>query len=546
MKNISVGKKIMINTVIILIFMFSIIVMAYLGFQRIHTAIGSTESRVSQLNTTSEMRLLGIKTVLLAMDIIIDKGSGVGKERLKQFDEYKQRYKKLEDPFIKAMDTDQEKYLAQSVKVDFANIFSELDKLIKDVQINRDKTDGGRYDDVIDGIGDKLEKNNTIIYKSIESELAQAEKHQKAAKDMSSTMIQWIIIIGSIALILGILIGTIIVRSITKVLSQAITNLEENSQQVSSGSQQVSISSQKLAEGASEQASSLEEVSASLEEISAMVQNNSDISVKASSLAANTTQTMDQANDKMSNLRHKIDIITKSSEETSKIIKVIDEIAFQTNLLALNAAVEAARAGEAGLGFAVVADEVRNLARRSAEAAKNTAQLIDNAIKEIKEGNLLTLSTESSFKEVVQTMNELKGLIEEVTNASREQSQGIDQVTTTVSDMDKVTQNTASSAEESAAASEEMSAQAISMMNMVEQLVKVIYGQNGRNGNFKRNKLNLSQTEGLQQRIIPISYERKRNLQGDTTQADVLGRKSFNNKSNYLMVDIDDKDFKNF
>jgi methyl-accepting chemotaxis protein len=168
--------------------------------------------------------------------------------------------------------------------------------------------------------------------------------------------------------------------------------------------------------------------------------------------------------------------ITRSSEETGKIIKTIDEIAFQTNLLALNAAVEAARAGEAGAGFAVVADEVRNLAMRAAEAAKNTSNLIENTIKAVRKGNELTNATQEAFKENAEISRKIGQLVDEIAAASEEQSHGITQVNTAVSEMDKVTQSTAANAEESAAAAEELNAQAEQLKVYVEDLVRVVGG----------------------------------------------------------------------
>ena len=178
----------------------------------------------------------------------------------------------------------------------------------------------------------------------------------------------------------------------------------------------------------------------------------------------------------MMHLAEAIGQITRSSEETGKIIKTIDEIAFQTNLLALNAAVEAARAGEAGAGFAVVADEVRNLALRAAEAARNTSELIEKTIKAVKNGNEMTASTQEAFRANADIYRKIAQLVDEIAAASQEQANGISQVNTTVAEMDRVTQQTAADAEESASAAEEMSAQAVHMRGYIDDLAAVIGG----------------------------------------------------------------------
>ncbi len=295
-------------------------------------------------------------------------------------------------------------------------------------------------------------------------------------------------LLGLGAIILISLITWLITTSVYKTIKRVSDNMDEASSQVAVGSDQVSISSQKLAEGASEQASTLDEISASLEETSASLEetssttkNNAESSSKADSMVDETNKIAHKANDSMQLLKSAFEEITISSEKTEEVIQVINEIASQTNLLALNAAVEAARAGEAGMGFAVVADEVRGLAKRSSEAVKSTSKLIAGSIENIKGGYELAKNTELNFSKVVDIMNRLKDLIGEVTIGSQEQSNAIEHISLTmdsivqaVANMNTVTQQNSSSAEESAAASEQLSSQAKTLKDIVDQLVDLI------------------------------------------------------------------------
>ena len=310
----------------------------------------------------------------------------------------------------------------------------------------------------------------------------------KARNEASSTYRNTLFILLSISgagLFFGILLMWGISRGVTKPLRTVIEGLIEASNQVASASHQVSSSSQSLAEGTAEQASSLEETSSSLEEMSSMTKQNADHANQAKAMMTEANQIVEKVNRHMTDMAGAVGEITRSSEETGKIIKTIDEIAFQTNLLALNAAVEAARAGEAGAGFAVVADEVRNLAMRASEAAKNTSNLIENTIKAVRKGNELTNATQEAFKENATISKKIGQLVDEIATASEEQAHGITQVNTAVAEMDKVTQSTAANAEESAAASEELNAQAEQMKVYVGDLEAVVGGRR-QAGRFER------------------------------------------------------------
>jgi methyl-accepting chemotaxis protein len=241
-----------------------------------------------------------------------------------------------------------------------------------------------------------------------------------------------------------------------------------------------------------------------------MTRQNADSASQANGLMSEANHVVEKANTAMDGLTASMEDISKASEETSKIIKTIDEIAFQTNLLALNAAVEAARAGEAGAGFAVVADEVRNLALRAADAAKDTADLIEGTVKKIKAGSQLVNDTNTAFSEVAASSVKVGDLVAEIAAASSEQAQGIDQVNKAVSEMDQLTQQNAANAEESASAAEEMSAQSEQMKAMVLDLVTVVSGQRNGNGNGSHARYSvmaqLNKTEKSKTVAIPNTH----------------------------------------
>ena len=279
-----------------------------------------------------------------------------------------------------------------------------------------------------------------------------------------------------LALVAGILAAVFLTRAITRPLRAIILDLASGADQTATAATQVSAASQTLAEGASQQAASLEETSASLEEMSSTTQHNAESAQQANALALQTRQAADHGTEDMQAMSEAMAAIKTSSADIAKIIKTIDEIAFQTNLLALNAAVEAARAGEAGMGFAVVADEVRNLAQRSAQAAKETAAKIEGAIANTEQGVRVSTKVSEGLQTIVTQVRQMHDLVAAVAGASQEQHQGLNQLNTAMSQMDRVTQTTAATAEESASAAEELHAQAEVLQEAVGSLVLVVEG----------------------------------------------------------------------
>jgi len=305
----------------------------------------------------------------------------------------------------------------------------------------------------------------------------------------------------------GLILSYLMARSIARPIDLISIGLHEGADQVASASGQVSSASHQLAEGSSEQAASIEETSSSLEEMHSMTKQNADNAKQADTLMKDANQVVSKANDSMTQLIGSMQEISKASQETQKIVKTIDEVAFQTNLLALNAAVEAARAGEAGAGFAVVADEVRNLAIRAADAAKNTADLIEGTVKKVKDGGALVATTNEAFTQVAESASKVGELLSEIATASNEQAQGIGQVNTAVAEMDKVVQRNAANAEESASASEEMNAQAEHMKGFVENLVALVGGRSNGAGSVSHTKPKTARASTVKSIAAPVKKE---------------------------------------
>jgi methyl-accepting chemotaxis protein len=382
-------------------------------------------------------------------------------------------------------------------------------------------------------IDQKLTASDVALEKIVDSLHEEMVAGDAAYDATSKRTILIATIVGIGGLVIALLIGFLLTNAIAKPINATVKDMTSGAEQVSGAAGQVSSSSQSLAEGASEQAASLEETSASMEEMTSMTKQNADNASQADSLMREVLLVITTADKSMDEMSLSMEDISAASEETSKIVKTIDEIAFQTNLPALNAAVEAARAGEAGAGFAVVADEVRNLAMRAAEAAKNTAELIEGIVTKVNSGKDIVTKTNSAFKEVSESSSKVGGLVGEISAASKEQSTGFGQISQAITQMDSVTQQNSATAEESAAASEELNAQAEVMLGVVGGLRALVEGA----GN--------SQSQGRRQTMRQTVSSPNRGAKALRRPALAAPKGSAKKDPNEI-IPMDDDDFEDF
>jgi methyl-accepting chemotaxis protein len=379
------------------------------------------------------------------------------------------------------------------------------------------------------------EEHRECIDKIVEMADKALQGDEATVRKILDSRIFLLALLGFVILFLMIFCGFYLNNTITKPIKRIIANLTDGADQVASASSQVSSASQQLAQGSSEQAAALEETSSSLEEMASMTKQNADNAYQANALMSDANKVADKATASMTELTEAMKDISSASEETAKIVKTIDEIAFQTNLLALNAAVEAARAGEAGAGFAVVADEVRNLAMRAAEAAKNTAQLIETTVTKVKDGTAFVSNTAENFTQLSGSTVKINELVTEIAAASSEQAQGVTQISQAMAGMDKVVQQNAANAEESASASEELSAQAQHMKGIVDEMIALVEGGKGGAGRYGK----VASTKAL-----------RKKTGGDLTAR--FGKMSGKNSSQTgrltpeQVIPLDDKEFADF
>lgn len=303
---------------------------------------------------------------------------------------------------------------------------------------------------------------------------AEARAHAgEAASKMGFTVAMLMIAFGFFS---SAAIGFFISTWLVKNLSEVGKFIQESSAEVSASSEQLSSASQTMANGSSTAAASLEETVASLEELTSIVKTNSDHAQEASSLSQKSSESAEHGSNEVQGLITAMKDLSHSSKKIEEIIHLIDDIAFQTNLLALNAAVEAARAGEQGKGFAVVAEAVRGLAQRSATAAKDISTLIQSTVEKTNAGAISAEKSGEVLRQIVEQVKRVSDLNTEIATASQEQSKGITQISQAMNDLDRSTQGNAASAEEVAASSEEMNAQARLLVDMSKRLAAITWG----------------------------------------------------------------------
>ncbi|MEH0020443.1 MAG: methyl-accepting chemotaxis protein [Desulfobacter sp.] len=478
-KNISVHRRIILGFGIVTLLTLAIGFTAFTMIRDgIHQAAEFTDRDVPLLTVSHELNILALQHRRYEKDFLLN----IGKPKkqtgyLEKFDKVSQKMiARMDALAILLKDVDpsgvQNEGLAKAKQayLTYRDSFLALAKEISQTPEIAPQEGNQR----MKPFKDHIYTFESFIREVVEFSMAFSQASADTAREQGNRSLFKISGAALFSVLVSLVFAVLISVNIKRVLTTAVTDLSAVAGEVSSASGQVAGASQEFATGAATQAASIEETSSSLEEMAAIVRKNEEHVASANGLLSDTGAKVSEIEAALNTLTASMDDIAEAGDKTAGIIRTIDEIAFQTNLLALNAAVEAARAGEAGAGFAVVADEVRNLATRAAEAARDTGRLIQGITEHVQGGAALVSDTNTAFGGIVESHDDLSGLMDEIESASKEQTTGIDQVSQAVSDMGHILQQQASGSEESASAAHEMDAQAGRMMDNIRTLSRFV------------------------------------------------------------------------
>jgi methyl-accepting chemotaxis protein len=481
MKTMTIGKRIALTGALLVTFTVALAIASLISIGKLAEGIHSLQTdSIPGLTTSSKLAAMAIDQRRSATRVLL--GLAL-KENMDADDRdllaNQSRFRETMKAYEATLSNPEDRQLFEAIGPAFDRATQSWTSL-------RAAAGNGRIEDIAERYKSEtvplFEETQNRVDKLVEYNRTSATASADAAAGQATTAKSWNWSVSLGAIFCGAVLALFIVRSINRVLRQTVMELNEGAGQVASAASQISSSSQSLAQGASEQAASLAETSASGEQINSMARKSAENSQAANALVMHSQEKYAETNASLESMITAMGDIKESSDKVAKIIKVIDEIAFQTNILALNAAVEAARAGEAGMGFAVVADEVRNLAQRCAQAAKDTASLIEESIARSNDGKVKVDHVAVAIRAITEESVKIKTLVDEVTLGSQHQTRDIEQIAKALTQMEQVTQQSAANAEESAAASEELTEQASTLMQVAHQLAMLVGGmeQTGR------------------------------------------------------------------